>query len=246
MIARTPVSPVNAARLRDIESLADPEGGEVQIGCPESIAAFLALVIERLATHSPHMRFSVQQVHWPATDFPELRERKADIVLGRLVTLPAHGQVTNDIAAEVLFDDPFSVVIGKSSRWAQVEEIGLADLVDASWVCTPLDVLAGRFLAEAFEREGLKPPTPKVATSSIHLRNHLAGTGQHVAVLPRSALKLNAERFGLRELPLKLTDKPSPVAVMTLKDRTLTPAVEAFVTCATVLPARMVTVPAEL
>jgi DNA-binding transcriptional LysR family regulator len=221
--------------IRDIEALADPQGGEVQIGCPESITAFLALVIDRLTTQNPRMRFSVQQVHWPAVDFPELRARKVDVVLGRLAAMPINGHVAEDIDAEILFDDPFSVVVGESSQWARSKNVGLADLNDEPWICTPLDVLAGKFLAEAFERQGLKAPTPKVATSSIQLRNILTSGGRYVAVLPRSVLKLSAERYGLRELSIKLSDKPSPVAVMTLRGRTLTPAVEAFMHCARAL-----------
>lgn len=218
--------------IRDIESIADPGGGEVRIGCPESLAAFLVPVIERLSTRSPRIRFSVQQVRWPTVDFPELRDRKIDLVLGRLMVLPTEGQLADDINAEVLFDDPFSVVVGRSSKWANAQSITIADLVNEPWVLTPLDVLAGLFVTEAFEAKGLKPPPPRVATSSIHLRQNLASGGQYIAVLPRSVLKLSAERYGLCELPIKLSDKPSPVAIVTLRGRTLTPAVATFIECA--------------
>src|SRR6476660_8304220 len=50
--------------IRDIESIADPGTSEVKIGCPESLAAFLVLVIERCAQQYPRMRFQVQQVSW--------------------------------------------------------------------------------------------------------------------------------------------------------------------------------------
>ena len=104
------------------------------------------------------MRFSVQQVHWPAVEFPELRGRKVDVVLGRLPAMPIDGHVAEDIDAEVLFNDPFSVVVGESSKWAHSKNVGLADLNDEPWICTPLDVLTGRFLAEAFELQELKAP----------------------------------------------------------------------------------------
>src|SRR5579859_4317970 len=34
--------------IRELEFISDPASGEVRIGCPESIAAFLVFVIERL------------------------------------------------------------------------------------------------------------------------------------------------------------------------------------------------------
>ena len=218
--------------IRDIEFIADPATSEVKIGCPESLAAFLVLVIEQIAQQYPRMRFHVQQVSWPTSDFPELHERKTDLVLGRLATLPAEDGPGEDLHAEILFDDPFAVVVGASSKWARKRKINLADLVDASWISTPLDVLAGRFLTEAFEARGLKPPTPAIETSSIHLRQHLASRSQYIAVLPRSVLRLSAKQYSLKELPIKLSAKPSPVAIVTLRKRTLTPAVQVFIECA--------------
>src|SRR6185436_20346751 len=46
--------------IRDIETISDPASGEVRIGCPESIAAFLVLVIERVSQQYPRMRLHVQ------------------------------------------------------------------------------------------------------------------------------------------------------------------------------------------
>lgn len=218
--------------IRDIEFIADPGAGEVRIGCPESLAAFLVPVIERLTRQKRRLRFSVQQVRWPTVDFPELRERKIDLVLARLVRPPVEGRLGQDLDAEVLFDDPFAVVVSRDSAWAKRRGIDLADLANEPWILTPLDVLAGLFVTEAFESRGLKPPTPTVETSSIHLRNNLASGGQYIAVLPRSALKLNAERYALKELPIRLSAQPSPVAVVTLRGRTLTPAVATFINCA--------------
>jgi DNA-binding transcriptional LysR family regulator len=45
--------------IQDLEFMSDPSAGEVRIGCPESISAFLVFVIERLARDYPRMRFHV-------------------------------------------------------------------------------------------------------------------------------------------------------------------------------------------
>jgi DNA-binding transcriptional LysR family regulator len=218
--------------IRDIDSIADPATSEVRIGCPESLAAFLVLVIERCAQQYPRMRFQVQQVSWPTVHFPELHERKTDLVLARLGTPSSDRSFGEDLHAEVLFDDPFAVVVGASSKWARKRKINLADLADAAWISTPSDVLAGRFLTGAFEALGLKPPKSAIETNSIHLREHLASRGQYVAVLPRSVLRLSAKQRSLKELAIKLSMKPSPVAIVTLRKRTPTSGVQTFIDCA--------------
>jgi DNA-binding transcriptional LysR family regulator len=226
--------------IRDIEFIADPTTSEVRIGCPESLTAFLVLVIEEIAQQYPRMRFHVQQVSWPTLDFPELHQRKTDLVLGRLATLPTEDGLAEDLHAEVLFDDPFAIIVGASSKWARKRTINLTDLVDASWISTPSEVLAGRFLNEAFEARGLKAPAATIETSSIHLRQHLASRGDYIAVLPRSVFRLSAKQYSLKELPIKLSAKPSPVAIVTLRKRTLTPAVQVFIERARRVAARAI------
>src|SRR5258708_30195921 len=46
--------------IRDIEFIADPDAGELRIGCPESIAAgFLVAVLERFVKDTPRVKFYV-------------------------------------------------------------------------------------------------------------------------------------------------------------------------------------------
>ncbi len=218
--------------IRDIEFISDPTAGEVRIGCSDSLLAFLAMVIERLTLKHPRMHFHIQQVHWPTVEFPELYKREIDLVLARLVKLPERGRLEEDLDAEVLFDDPFSAVVGPNSKWATRRKLDLAELVDEPWLLTPLDVLAGRFFAEAFEARGLKPPKPLVAAYSPYLRSSLASRGQFIAVLPRSVLHADGKLYSLKRLPIQLSNRASPVAIVTLRNRTLTPAVRVFVECA--------------
>jgi len=218
--------------FRDIESISDPGAGEVRIGCSESLIAFLVFVIENLLKTHPRMRFDVRQVHWPTVEFPELHRRTIDLTLARLAGPTASWRLDESLNAEVLFDDPFSAVVGARSKWAHSPKVDLCDLLDEAWLVTPHDVLAGRIVAEAFESRGLKPPAPVVACYSTNLRTNLASRGQYVAVLPRSHLLLSGERYSLKQLPIQLSAMPSPVAIVTLKNRTLTPAVRVFIECA--------------
>jgi len=74
-------------------------------------------------------------------------------------------------------------------------------------------------------------PDASVMSASIGLRFDLLATGRFVAPLPLSTARLNAERFALKILPVELPMRPWLDAIVTLKDRTLSPAVQAFVHC---------------
>jgi DNA-binding transcriptional LysR family regulator len=215
--------------IQDLEFMSNPTAGEVRIGCPESLSAFLVFIIKRLACDHPRMRFHVQQVHWPPSNFPELRDREVDLVVARLASPPASGRLGEDLDVDVLFDDPFVVVVGSGNKLARRRKVDLAELEDEPWIVTPRDVLAERFVRDAFAARGLRPPTPRIETSSIHLRNNLAARGSFLSVLPRSVLRLSAQRYGLKELPIRLSARPSPVAIVTLRGRALNPAVHIFI-----------------
>jgi DNA-binding transcriptional LysR family regulator len=218
--------------IRDIEFIADPGSGELRIGCPESIAAgFLLPVMERAIRDYPRVKFHVEQVRQPTVEFPELHERKVDLVLARLVKEPQQGRLDDELNADVLFDDPFSLAVGSSSKWARRRNIDLADLVDEPWIMPPLDAVGAYHLAEAYTLRGEKMPNFVLTTFSLHLRIDLVSSGQFITALPRSTLQIVAKRRSLIELPIRLSLQPTPVAIVTLRNRTLGPAADAFIRC---------------
>src|SRR5262245_4566375 len=67
--------------VNDIESLADPTVGEVRIGCSESISAgILPPIIECMSLRYPKVVLHVSPSNAFKMEFPELHERKADVV----------------------------------------------------------------------------------------------------------------------------------------------------------------------
>jgi len=217
--------------IRDIEFIADPSAGELRIGCPESIAAgFLVSVLEKFSRDHPRVKLHVVPVYTPTVEFLELHDRKIDLAFARLAKDPLDGRLSEELNAEVLFNDKYSVVVGDKSKWAR-RKVGLADLVDAPWIMTPLDALGDSFVAGAFRTRGLEPPSLIITTFSIHLRNNLVGNGEFVTALPGSVLQIYRSAHVLRELPIDLSVQP-PVAIVTLRNRTLTPGVQLFIQCA--------------
>jgi DNA-binding transcriptional LysR family regulator len=45
-------------------------------------------------------------------------------------------------------------------------------------------------------------------------------------------LRVSAKRYNIKTLPIELPTRPCPIALVRLKNRTLTPAAERFIACA--------------
>src|SRR5262249_62202521 len=88
--------------------------------------------------------------------------------------------------------------------------------------------LAAVLMQQAFQESNLPVPKMRVTTFSVQLRAHLLTTGEFVTPMPKSMLRLNSEGIGLKELAIKLPNSTFPVAIVTLKNRTLSPPVELF------------------
>jgi DNA-binding transcriptional LysR family regulator len=213
--------------ITTIESLADPSVGAVRIGCAESLfSPVLAPVIDRFSHQYPRVRFHVQDLITSTLDLPELRERSLDVVLARL-TKP-HAQ-DEDMNVEVLFDDEMVLAAGAQSPWARRREIDLAELVNERWILTRPGTWNHTTIAEAFRARGLEMPTIFLTTLSVDLRSDLLATGRFITAFPRSVLGVNADRLGLKILPVDLPVRPWPVEIISLKNRTLNPAAQRFI-----------------
>lgn len=215
--------------IRDIEFLADPTAGEVRIGCPDSISvAILLPVVQKFCLEYPRIALRIDQVPTATLELPDLHARKLDLVIARLSIPHVEDPFGGDLNVEILFDDPPVVAAGANSRWARRRRIDLSELVDEPWIATPRETLTTRVMEEAFRANDLPVPGIRVTTFSLQLRVHLLATGNYLTAMPRSLLRLNAEGISLKELPVKLPQRRFPVAVVTVKNRTLSPVVELF------------------
>jgi DNA-binding transcriptional LysR family regulator len=217
--------------VKDIEFLADPTGGEIRIGCSESISAgILPPIVASMSRQHPRMVFEVSPSNAFRLEFSELHERTVDVVFA-ILSGPLLAQIGDDLKVEVLFNDRICLAVGPQSPWASRRKLDYADLVGASWIMPSTGAPGEAAVGEAFSTRGLPPPRVAVKTFSVHLRNYLSLRGPFVAVLPESILRLNSD-LGLKILPMELPSPPRPVVVITLKNRTLSPAVELFLDCA--------------
>jgi DNA-binding transcriptional LysR family regulator len=211
----------------EIEFMSDASVGDVRVGCPESmVATLLPPVIKQLSVSHPGITVQVAQMNPVTLDVRELRERRVDMMIGRV----APSFVEEDLKTEVLFEERLVIVAGAQSRWARRRKIELSELAGAIWIHFPPGEAPAILVDKAFSARGLTPPRAAVATFSFYLRDMLLTSGDYVTVIPASMVRVfNAERHRVKVLPIDLGIQARPVAIFTLKNRALSPAAELFI-----------------
>jgi DNA-binding transcriptional LysR family regulator len=217
---------------QELDFLSDPAVGDLRVGSQESMAAgLLPAIIDRFSRQYPRVNVTVTQAVFATAHFPELQERRIDLLVGRLFQ-PLEEE---DFEFETLFDDEAVIIAGRRSRLARARRLELADVLGEQWILPPPDSLPGASLATILRTNGLEMPRGPLTTLSIHLSLQLVATGRFVALLPDSVLRFGGRAWPVKVLPVKLPVEPRPVAIMRLKNRILSPVAQAFIDCAKVV-----------
>jgi DNA-binding transcriptional LysR family regulator len=208
--------------INEIGFLADPTTGKLRIGCPDALAAgMVQVVIDRLLRKHPRMTVHIETMSL----YRELRERNIELVVNRMPALLTE----EDFDAEILYHDTIVVVAGANNPWTRRRKVQLADLVNESWVMPKSESPLWPPLISAFHASGLKPPRATVTVSSFHVRISLLSTGRFLSVRPGTTLRFQGRAPLLKALPVELPMNQEAVAIMTLKNRTLSPVARLFI-----------------
>src|SRR5262245_2152165 len=208
----------------DIAFLADPTSGEVRLAGSEVVAsAIIAPVIERLSRQYPKMSFRVL-VGDLRVLLRDLDARRLDLVMSRIPDA-----LSEEYSVEVLFDDPMVVVAGPGHPLARRRKVEIAELLDHPWTLQPYDSYFGSLVAEAFRRNGFAPPPLAVPTTSFHLRDELVATGRFLSMVPGFSVLLPRRHPSLKIVPVEFPGARHPFAIVTLKNRSLSPATQVFI-----------------
>ena len=132
---------------------------------------------------------------------------------------------------ELLFTDSTLVIAGIKSPWARRRRIGLAELIDEPWALPPPDDQAHIVLTEVFRSMGLALPRPAMVTATSVARIALVAQGHFLSMTSESVLRFGGWERAIKVLPIDLAAS-GPVGIITLKNRTLTPAAQLFIDCA--------------
>jgi DNA-binding transcriptional LysR family regulator len=210
--------------VKEVEFLSDPSKGDLRVGCTEPLASgFVAFVIDQLSRKFPRAEFQVVPGDSISLQQRELRHHTIE-----LAVVPTTGLVLDqDTDLEPAFDDRHVVMAGADSKWARRRRIDLAELLDEPWILPPPNSTSGQYIADAFRQVECTPPRAHVASFSIPLHQHMLATGRFVTSLPRSLLHF-AKHLPFKQLPVSSPTLARPVAIMTLKNRSLTPLAQLF------------------
>src|SRR5262245_31266756 len=183
--------------IQEVESLSNPEVGEVRIGAaPAQSEGIVLAVIDQLSRRYPRMIFHVFAVATPAI-YEELRQRRVELGFVRMTGALSE----EDLQQEFLLEESLAVVTGLDSPWTRRRKIKLADLLHEPWTWpAALD----SFVVEAFRASGLEPPRASVYADAINMRTRLAAGGRFLAVVPASILRFPARHASLKILPVEL------------------------------------------
>jgi DNA-binding transcriptional LysR family regulator len=210
----------------ELAFLSDPSVGELSVGASEPVAAgLLPVAMSRLLERHPRVRFNIEQGDALSLQRRELRERKIEFVVARMLDSVAEP----DMSAEVLFHEKIVAVVGIHSKWASRRKIALEELHHERWILAPLETLPDAPLVEAFGALGLPLPSAVVQVYSIPMRMHLLANGDFLTLVPGSVLRFLGKQMNFKALPVELPKWRLPIAIVTLKNRELSPLAQRFI-----------------
>jgi DNA-binding transcriptional LysR family regulator len=125
-----------------------------------------------------------------------------------------------------------AVVAGADSKWARRGNIDLVELVDEPWILGGPDTWHRVLAEEIFRAQGLIVPKPRITTVSIITRARLLAAGPYLSIFLGSVVRrLVADHYAVTALPVDLPESSFSARIVTVKNRTLSPVVERFLTC---------------
>jgi DNA-binding transcriptional LysR family regulator len=209
----------------EIEFLADPGVGELRIGTTGPQTGIVCAVVARLSRKYPRLDFKIVQAEGSTLIERELRGRRIDLMVGSLLT-PSIGE---DLATTFLYNNRLRVVVSTQSSWARRRKIKLADLIEEPWCTTPFDLAGGSAFVEAFRASGLTRPRVVISSAADHIRRLLLADGRFIGLSSDGMLYFDTLGPPLKVLPVELPESGFPIAVLTLKDRTISSAAQLFI-----------------
>ena len=209
--------------IKDIGFLSTPTVGDLAIGASIAVAeGFVCSVIARLSRRYPRVTFQVHATD-TATAYQALLGRKVDLAIVHAIDMP--DQKLMDV--EELLQDPHVVVAGAHHPIVRRRSVSLAQLVDEPWVLPLPEQPYGTVVASGISRA-------RIASSALCRRFDAAcpnDFARHRPLLVDGSPRchaVSAENRLLRSLPIELPMTTRPLALVTLKNRTLNPLAELF------------------
>ncbi|MBU2487334.1 MAG: LysR family transcriptional regulator [Alphaproteobacteria bacterium] len=204
--------------IRQIQG--DGSGNLHVIVSPLAAVRIVPQVMDRFRRQFPHVHLQVAGGHPPAA-LAVLRSGEADLVIG-----PVPGKEDRaGLTIRNLLKTPLAVITGKGSRYAGATR--LSELGDAEWIMVgPRKRSFG--IAADFVAAGLPVPDPITTSDSITSLLAMIEGSDRLCSFPALMLEEILPRWQIVALALADPVGPVQIGLMSLADRPLTPAGQAF------------------
>jgi len=209
--------------VKDIRFLADPTEGELAVAASIAIAEGLVCnVMSKLSQRYPRLSLQVLASD-TTTAYRALIDRKVDLAIIHAIEPipPRHVDV------ETLLLDPHVVVAGAHNPLTRRRRLKLSDVVDEPWAMPPPGSPYASVVSEAFRANRLTVP-PSSISSTLPVRTTLLSTGRFLSMVPQIVMQFAPKNRLLKALPISLPTTVKPLALITLKNRTLNPVAGVF------------------
>ncbi len=199
--------------LDEVAHLAGRDTTRIRIGAlPLPRSAILPRAIDRFLHAAPTV--SVRNVDAPYNELLRaLRHGELDLIIGALRDpIPAE-----DVAQEVLFEDPLAVIASPDHPLLTGAPPDTATLLAQPWIAPPLSTPSGGYLARWLGLEEGHSAV-RVVTSSMVLTRALLLRGPYLAILSKSQIAQELARGELAALDLDLPGSHRPIGITLRRD----------------------------
>ena len=211
--------------VQEIETIVDPSAGELTLGSIDTLmAGFTSAAISGFCDQYPNARIT-SLVGNIAILLDALVKRQCELALLRE---PPSG-LPHIFAKNDLFHEHMSIVVGKRNPLAKKRKLELKELTGEKWILAPAATEIGSPLSQAFSQIDLPAPQPAVVSQSHWLRLVMLTNQNYVTMFPNSSLMFGTAIEDVKVLPISVPRWEQPIVVAWLKDRSLTPIAQNFI-----------------
>ncbi|RCW68783.1 LysR family transcriptional regulator [Pseudorhodoferax soli] len=219
--AREALASLNQAH-EELTALKAGRFGQVGVGAITSPAlALLPSAIAMVKREQPSLRV-VLEIETSPVLLEHLRQGRLDILVARFF---AEEDKTN-LRYEPLTGEPVCAVARPGHPLAAAQGLGLADVVNASWIVPPAgSVLRHRFEL-MFQEAGLKPPMDVIETAALLFITRMLQQSDMLCVVAAEVARYYAAHGILAIIPLEMPCHMDDFGFITRSDRMLSPGAQ--------------------
>lgn len=209
---------------REITDLRQGRVGDLRIGTgPIPAERLLPVALSAMLRDAPKATLNIS-VSDNDLMIPALLNGELDLAVNYIRASPTDG-----LSLEHLYDDMTVVLASGDHRLTKLDRVTLADLAQERWALTDSTVLFRRWLDRKFQDVALPPPRVAVQTRSVRLRLQILASSDLLDCTSKHAFSETAQRYGLKELPVKELQWTRPICVFYRRDAYLSPTAKRFI-----------------